>query len=343
MTYTDWVQRGQWLAATCDMSLPFTQEEWTLPSGILCRSLDRGILEFNPPQFPAQTKDIILSSGVHGNETSPIELLDRLVRDIMAGRLELSHRLLVMIAHPTAINNQTRFIEENLNRLFQVKNEPRNLECDIANNLQDIVSNFYGRSTAVAPERWHLDLHCAIRKSQHYRFALSPFTDKPTRSASLFSFIQQANLDAVLLSNRPSSTFSWHSAEYFGAQALTIELGQVAPLGRNDLTQLDDFDRAMRLLVSEPQLVETKWDSDKTPVYRVNRTLIKQSSDFFFLFPTDVPNFTFFDEGEHIGGDGETQFYIEQGGEAIVFPNPDVAIGQRAVLLVKPTSIEEIL
>jgi succinylglutamate desuccinylase len=37
--------------------------------------------------------------------------------------------------------------------------------------------------------------------------------------------------------------------------------------------------------------------------------------------------------------DGDTEYRVEEGGEAIIFPNANVALGQRAMLLVKPFDV----
>ncbi|WP_061012145.1 succinylglutamate desuccinylase [Photobacterium leiognathi] len=337
MTFVDEVKRGRFLSATCDLSLPFVPADWVLESGIHCQLLQRGVLQITPNEQISTAKDIVLSSGVHGNETAPIELVQQLAEGILLGHIEPVHRLLLIIAHPEAINHKTRFIEENMNRLFKVRNSERNIDCKVANQLQEAVNSFYGVSTAVQPERWHLDLHCAIRPSEHYTFAISPYSHKHSRSNSLFSFIQHAKIEAVLLANDPSSTFSWFSAEYHGAQALTIELGKVADFGNNNLALLAHFSRAMMKLVTESSLPIT-WNND-VEVYRVSRTLLKQSDDFNFSFPDDLPNFTFFDEGVYLGSDSGEAFIADEKGEAVVFPNANVALGQRAALMVKKAHI----
>ena len=208
MTFLDEVKKGRFLAATCDFSLPFIGAEWRLPSGIQCTLTHRGVLQITPAQLDDESKDIVLSSGVHGNETASIELIQQLAEGILLGRIQPVHRLLLIIAHPEAINQQTRFIKENMNRLFREHNPERNVDCVFANQLQDAVHQFYEGSPTVQPERWHLDLHCAIRSSLHYTFAVSPQSNKTSRSRALFSFLEQAKLEAVLVADTPSFTFS---------------------------------------------------------------------------------------------------------------------------------------
>lgn len=332
------VKEGKFLEATLDMALPEEQGSWLTESGIECSLIGRGILQITPTDISSYSKDIVLSSGVHGDETSPIELLKRLVGQVLSGELQPVHRLLVIIGHPEAINLHRRFVDENMNRLFRASNDTSNPDCIRANQLQLAVSEFYQQGGKSAQSRWHLDLHCAIRGSAHYTFVVSPSSTNQTRQRDLFVFLQQAEIEAALLSNAPSPTFSWYSAEYFGAQALTVELGKVAPFGHNDLQRLSPFYQAMVALVTQLS-PDYQWQQDKLVVYKVTRTLMKQTEHFMLNFPDDQANFTMYPQGTLLGRDKDIEYYVLEEGEAVVFPNSKVAIGQRACLLVKKVQV----
>ena len=162
---------------------------------------------------------------------------------------------------------------------------------------------------------------------------MSPKTRHSVRSKALIDFSASAHLEAMMFSNAPSSTFSWYSAENYAAQALTVELGKVARLGDNDLNKLAAFELATRDLIAST-------DSEHLPrqpvMYRVSRTIVRLNEDFNFLFDDDVANFTSFKHGEVFGHDGDKPLMAKNEGEAIVFPNRHVAIGQRAALMVCP-------
>ncbi len=223
----------------------------------------------------------------------------------------------------------TRFLEENLNRLFDEKEHEPTKELAIADTLKLLVRDFYQDTDPKT--RWHLDLHCAIRGSKHYTFAVSPKTRHPVRSKALVDFLDSAHIEAVLLSNSPSSTFSWYSAENYGAQALTMELGRVARIGENALDRLTAFDLALRNLIAEAQPEHLSKPCIK---YRVSRTIVRLHDDFDFMFDDNVENFTSFVHGEVFGHDGDKPLMAKNDNEAIVFPNRHVAIGQRAALMV---------
>ena len=71
-------------------------------------------------------------------------------------------------------------------------------------------------------------------------------------------------------------------------------------------------------------------------MYRVSRTIVRLHDDFDFMFDDNVENFTAFKHGEVFGHDGDKPLMAKNEGEAIVFPNRHVAIGQRAALMVCP-------
>ena len=339
------VKAGAFLAASLDMDSPEERGQWQTTKGAECELLARGVLAISPSKSTGEQKAIVISAGIHGDETAPMELVQQLAERLLTGGLYPTHRLLLIIGHPAAIGCHQRFIEENMNRLFKQTNPDTTPDAQRANTLQAVLRDFYAAAPTDASQRWHLDLHCAIRDSVHYTFAVSPYSEQPTRSVPLFAFLQQAEIDAVLLANSPSPTFSWFSAAYFGAQAFTLELGKVAPFGENDLTRLAPFYQALVALVTTPTETKTNtkvltWQADALAVYKVTRTLVKQSDDFTFSFPNDQANFTFFEQGALLGKDGDIEYYSLDGGEAIVFPNANVALGQRAGLLVQQTEVK---
>ena len=147
------VQNGEFLSATLDLSLPFEAGEWQLENGVLCQLTARGVLTVIPPDLSAASKDIIISAGVHGDETGPIELLQQLAEKILLGDLMPEHRLLLIIGHPEAINAHTRFIDENMNRLFGGINDEKNVDRIRANLLQRSVDAFFQNSPSENAER----------------------------------------------------------------------------------------------------------------------------------------------------------------------------------------------
>ena len=81
--------------------------------------------------------------------------------------------------------------------------------------------------------------------------------------------------------------------------------------------------------------------ADDVELFSVYRTINRHHEDFSFTFADDVPNFTGFAKGELLGHDGEQEIRAEVEGEAIIFPNAKVALGQRALLTVIPTKLTD--
>lgn len=323
--------RQSFLFDSLDLEQDMPAKEWVVANGVTFKLHERGVLEVIPSEVTDESKHIIISCGIHGDETAPMEITDKIINDIQTGFQLVTERLLFINAHPEATNAHTRFINVNLNRLFDNKAYEPSKELDIAHHLKQVVTRFYQGTEQ--SQRWHLDLHCAIRLSKHYSFAVSPRVRHPVRSKALMDFAASSHLDAVMFSNAPSSTFSWYSADNFGAQALTVELGRVAKIGENDLDKLIGFDLALRDLIASS---ESEHLPRKPVMYRVSRTIVRMHDDFNFLFADDVENFTAFKHGEVFGHDGEKPLMAKNEGEAIVFPNRHVEIGQRAALMVCP-------
>jgi succinylglutamate desuccinylase len=74
-------------------------------------------------------------------------------------------------------------------------------------------------------------------------------------------------------------------------------------------------------------------------IYEVNQVINKQQADFAFNFAIDAPNFSDFQKDHLLASEAGCEYHAQFEGEAIVFPNADVEIGQRALLTVIPTHI----
>lgn len=326
--------RQSFLLDSLDLSQEMHEGEVTVALGTRLKLHQRGVLEVIPAKLTEESKHIVISCGIHGDETAPMELVDRILADIVTGFQPVRERLLLIVAHPEATNTHQRYIEANLNRLFDSKVHEPSKELDIALMLKQRVGDFFANTAE--SQRWHFDLHSAIRDSRFYTFAVSPKSRHPVRSKALMDFIHSAHMEAIMFSNAPSSTFSWYTAEAFSAQALTIELGRVAKFGKNDLDKLVAFDLAVRDLIS---ISEAEHLPRKPLMYRVSRTIVRIHQDFDFLFDDSIENFTSFKHGEVFGHDGDKPLMAKNEGEAIVFPNRNVEIGQRAALMICPVQV----
>ncbi|MDW9243559.1 succinylglutamate desuccinylase [Burkholderia cepacia] len=302
-----------------------------------------GLLALEPAAAASAARpSVLVSAGVHGDETAPIELLSMLVRDLASGALPLACRLLVVLGNVPAMRAGERYLDDDLNRLFSGRHAqvPASREAPRAAQLEAAAAAFFADAPAGAA-RWHIDMHTAIRASVFEQFALLPHTGTPP-TRTMFEWLGDARIAAVLLHTAKGNTYSHFTAEHCGALACTLELGKVRPFGQNDLTRFAPADRAVRQLVSGAG-GDAVAQGDHPPLPRVFTVIdqITKQSDALELFvAADVANFTAFARGTVLAQDGDYRYTVTHDEERIVFPNPTVKPGLRAGLLVVDTTRE---
>lgn len=301
------------------------------------RLLSQGVIEFVP--HTPSTSAYVLSCGVHGNETAPIELCERLIEAILIEEIVPCHRLQVQFAHLPAMAAGLRFIQDNMNRQFSQTHAPSSqasYEVKRAWQLQQLTQQFFAAPSV--HQKFHFDLHTSIRRSKYPLFAVYPLQKAQTYAASLLNFLAKSDIKAVLLSQQKTSTYSMFSTE-LGAQALTLELGEVRPFGQNDLVALKPFWSRLLACLTEPNAQEEQTAVPELDYFQVYEALMRDTDDFSFNFSDHLENFTPFKQGEILAFRGGEAFKAPRD-IAVVFPNPNVEIGERAALLVHLISSE---
>lgn len=306
--------------------------------------IDTGIILFEPLNRES-SKDIVLSSAVHGNETAPIEICAELIQKLILGKLPLAERVLFLFGNPASMNISQRFVEENLNRLFSGAHSEDegliNKERVRAKVLEDAVRSFFtdpklGKGRA----RFHYDLHTAIRGSKNDKFAVYPFRHGQPWKKSQLEFLEACGVSTILLSHSPTTTFSYFSSNEFGADAFTVELGKVMPFGENDMNKFEGVKNTLTQFVTGQPMSLTPYNAENFNIFEIDQTINKLTDDFKLNFADEAENFTDYPLGYVLATDGDVEFKVRTAGEAIIFPNANVAIGQRALLTVKPTAID---
>ncbi|MGF6729633.1 succinylglutamate desuccinylase [Paraburkholderia youngii] len=318
------------------------QAQGTCANGVRWTWQGDGVLVIEPAQQHAGVRSVLVSAGVHGDETAPIELLSRIVADIAHGRAALACRLLVILGNIDAMRDGGRYRDDDLNRLFSGRHLqlPHSHEAPRAAALEQAATRFFADASDAPGARWHIDMHTAIRASVFERFALLPHTGKPF-SRAMFEWLGGARISAVLLHTTKGNTYSHFTAQACGADACTLELGKVRPFGQNDLTRFEGADLAVRALLAGTRM-NARGDAQAAlpRVFTVVDQLTKQSDAFELLLAPDVPNFTPLAKGTLLARDGDYQYTVQRDEERIVFPNPAVKPGLRAGLLVVDTTAE---
>ncbi len=298
--------------------------------------LGNGIIGVNLEQNNANSKSIILSCGVHGNETAPIEICNDLINGLLSGEFVSSHRILFLFGNIPAMHIGQRFVQENLNRLFYRDIELDNAERIRAKELMDAVDAFFDSAGDV---RLHYDLHTAIRASKNEKFAVYPYLHGKAHNKNQLAFLSMCGVNTILLSQSPTTTFSYYSSFNHNADAFTVELGKVRPFGQNDMGKFLQVRKSLLALLSEDEIAVPEYHECPTEIFTVNQVINKHQSDFKLHFSENVANFESFKKGEVLASETGQDYVAEFDGEAIVFPNANVEIGQRALLTVIPKAL----
>jgi succinylglutamate desuccinylase len=289
----------------------------------------RGILTVKAASGPARAS-VLVSVGVHGDETGPIEMVAHVVEALSRAPQALAVDLMLCVGNIDAIGAGKRFIDADLNRMFRAERGALAAAAEAA-RADTMIAATAGFFDGAGPQRWHLDLHTAIRASHYPTFAVVPELIAEERKQALVGWLGEAAIGAIIMNPTSAGTYSYHSAEHHGAAASTVELGRVGTLGQNDLSQFDAVAAALaRLLRGQPPLA----GGAQPHVFKVAQEVVKLSDAFQMGFGRDTQNFTALKRGEVIATDGETVYTVFHDEELVVFPNPDVRVGLRAGLMV---------
>lgn len=306
------------------------------PDGTRLRWLDEGALEVTPPAARDSGLDLLLSAGIHGNETAPIELLDRLLRGIARNELHPAARILFLFGNPEAMRRGERYVEQDINRLFNGRHEQSSgIEAIRACDLEHLAATFFGKNSGRT--RLHYDLHTAIRGSKIEQFALYPWREGRAHSRRELARLSAAGIEAVLLQNKPSITFSAFTYSQLDAEAFTLELGKARAFGQNELVNLDLLENGLHALIEGRDMAPPEQSLDGLQLFAVAREIIKHSDSFQLHLPADIENFSELEPGYLLAEDiADTRWVVEEEGARIIFPNPKVKNGHRAGILIVP-------
>lgn len=289
-----------------------------------------GILTIRGAPPGAARPAVLVSVGVHGDETGPIEIMAYLLDALSHEPQALAVDLMLCVGNIGAIRAGKRFIDADLNRMFRVERGTLagTAEAMRADALIAATDVFFG---AAGPARWHLDLHTAIRPSHYPAFAIVPELIEDGARATLIGWLGDAGVGAVIMNPKSVGTYSYYAAEHHAAAATTVELGRIGTLGQNQLEQFSAASAAMdALLRGRAPVVQ----GPAPQVFNTARQVIKLSDQFSMAFGKETWNFTPLPQGAEIARDGDTVYRVEHPEELVVFPNPDVRIGLRAALMV---------
>jgi len=287
--------------------------------------LDEGVFLAKAPQAASATP-LILSCGVHGDETLPVAVLEQLLEDIRLRMFRIQRPCLLIFANAQALANRRRFMKHNMNRLFGASTRPPGYEGRRVAELEDYCRDFadmFGKG-------WHLDLHSTIKPSLHPSFALQPAGTKDYDTRWLPT-LARAKVSALVRQRTPSHTFSHFTANDLGYESFTLECGAV---GSQEVNQSVALGKLVRELLMSPGL--TAGNAAPIQEFDVALELIKMDPDFHFLVDESVPNFVSFPAGTPIAVNDGAVVQAPVADCALLFANSNVPVGDRAALLLRP-------
>jgi len=274
---------------------------------------------------------LLLSVGVHGDETLPVELLASRLDELAREPEGLAVDVMIVVANLRAIAAGMRFLQFDLNRLFRPEAPNDSAEGARAAELRDAVSVFFHGAES---RRLHLDLHSTIKASLFSNFAVVPHLPGSAEAVWLAGWLGPAGIEAAIYSDLPSSTFSAFTARRCGAASATLELGRRGSLGSHSLAAVAPAATALHALLFQGFAMPMRYPPPHQ--FRAVREIVRRTDQFLLCLREDAPNFSAFEPNEVIARDGEEVHRALQPGERIVFPNAEVALGLRAGVIVAP-------
>ncbi|NWN89880.1 succinylglutamate desuccinylase [Marinobacter adhaerens] len=334
---------SDWLSHTltnANESLPEIQT--TLPDGTCIVRKAVGVLLVTPPpnRENPNHEALIVSAGIHGNETAPIEVLNALLNELLNEEWQLACPLLLILGNPPAMVAGERFVDTNLNRLFSGAHDKLTYkglpEAARAQFLEEACREFAETHSQALS---HYDLHTAIRPSRREKFALYPFVPGRQVPKAQCDFLLEAEVGTLLLQHEAATTFCSFSSSFLGAESFTIELGKVRPFGLNKLQRFEGIKTALRRRFCGAAAPIRQASTAPLTTFEVVHEILNTGKNFRFYIPDTVANFTEYPPGTVIWEDDDTCYRVEQSPQAIVFPNPNVPVGQRVGLMIRPVRL----
>jgi succinylglutamate desuccinylase len=292
-----------------------------------------GILSVKTAAADPSRASVLVSVGVHGDETGPIEMVAYLIEALSQSPSALAVDLMLCVGNIDAIRAGKRFVDADLNRMFRAQRGSLagTFEAGRADALIEATRAFFD---GAGPARWHVDLHTAIRPSHYPMFAIVPELIAASARDDLIAWLGEAGIQAIIMNPESAGTYSYFTSEHLGAAGSTVELGRVGTLGQNDLSQFAAASSALdRLLRGQPAQAPVS----APHVFDTAQSIIKLSDTFTMSVGRETWNFTALKKGDVIAADGDTVYTVKHDEELVVFPNPDVRVGLRAGIMVVRT------
>ena len=105
------------------------------------------------------------------------------------------------------------------------------------------------------------------------------------------------------------------------------------------MANFSSINNSLIALISGKPLLFAEYNKENFNFFEISQVIERHHQNFALHFSDTVENFTDFPIGTLIATDGSKKISTQKQGEAIIFPNANVAIGQRALLTVIPAEV----
>lgn len=290
-----------------------------------------GVLQIEP-HADTGLCGVIISVGVHGDETVPIRLLDTWLAQTAQSTWKIQRPMLVLLGNPGAVIAGKRFVTHNMNRLFSSASvNDSSAECQRAAVLMNTARDFAKQH----PEGLHFDMHSTIKPSDQDRFAVVPVDCEAIDLSQMQAWLRHFAVDAWVQNISPAAAFSSFTAR-LGYCSATLEMGQVSSLD-------EPIDRFLPLLAELDRLATgpaVEIDHHITG-FQVIDEIIRPEGDFELCledFVKGFVNFRQWRQGTLIARSEDREWRVQQDGDALLFLNADVPPGHRVALVIRQVS-----
>lgn len=320
---------GKLLELTLAGREPAQQTQMTV-AGTRLRWLAEGALEITPAASRDCGLDLLLSAGLHGNETVPVALLDELIHAIARGELHPHARVLFLFGSPGALRRGGRYLEQDLNRLFCGRHELSSGPDAIrAGELERLAESFFAQPGRA---RLHYDLHTSTRASAIGPFAICPWREGQGTPRQQLARLAVLGMRGLLYHRASVPTFSGYSSQHLAVDAFNLELGNL-PASH---TFYETLEQRLRGLIQGEGAQPNELLADELQPFRVVREIIKHSDGFQWRLSEDLEHFGELPRGTLLAVDEGKRWLVEEEGERLVLPSARVRNGMRAGLVVAP-------
>lgn len=267
-------------------------------------------------------KKIIILGSVHGNELSGYECINKIANELKD--TEINGEILLIIANPEAKKQNKRFIDEDMNRLFDEKtlSEIKNGDKSTAerkriNELLPLLENV----------DYLIDLHNTIKPSIPFIFCEN--TKKHLEIAKKFNvkYVISPDLNFKKSDKDIFSSFDSY-IDRKGGIGLTIECGSI------ENSEVNIGYNGTISILKNLGFIKSENKNIFNPKQLIFYKKIYAESDNFSFLDDKIKNFSFYKSGGIFANDNNKNIFAEKN-SYIIFPKLNIKKGDIVCFLAK--------